>query len=115
MITYKNRMVYRKEKVHTKHQDKLSRLFIEQDRPIARVNTDTITILDNIKNMPEYVRATLAKGPRHPVLTKFDEKDIAAEINALIEHHERLECYNTLLTTSILLPIDTLKMAKTKS
>ena len=79
-----------KEKIQAKHQDKLRQLSIEQDRPIARMNTGTITILDNIKNVPEYVRATLANGPRHPLLTKFDEKAIAAEINALIEHHEKI-------------------------
>ena len=63
-----------KQKVHTKHQEKLNNLSIDQDRPIARVKKDTITILDNIKDLPEYVIATLAKGPKHPVLGKFDKK-----------------------------------------
>ena len=79
-----------KEKVHTKHQEKLNNLSIDQDRPIAKIKKDTITILDNIKDLPEYVIATLAKGPKYPVLSKIDEKATAAKINALIKHHEKL-------------------------
>ena len=51
-----------KAKIQAKHQEKVNLLSMEQDRPIARVKEDAITILDNIEHVPEYVRATLAKG-----------------------------------------------------
>ena len=79
-----------KESIHKRHEQKLLNLAIAQDRPIARRNMKALYMLDTNENLPEYVRATLSKGPNHPILDTFDEKYIAAEMNSLIEHHEKL-------------------------
>ncbi len=54
------------------------------------MNQNAITILEANEHLPEYIKVTLSTGPKHPVLTKFDEKATAAEVNELIEHHESL-------------------------
>ena len=46
--------------------------------------------MDGKEQLPECVKATLEKGPKHPILNKFDEKTIEAEVSALIEPHEGL-------------------------
>ena len=46
--------------------------------------------LDGREQLPEYVKAKLAKGPTHPILNRFDETATAVEANALIERHQGL-------------------------
>lgn len=44
--------------------------------------------MEGNKQFPEYVTTTLAKGPTHPILNRFDEKTTVVEVSALIAHHE---------------------------
>ena len=67
-----------REKLQTKHQNKLNNLSIDQDRPIANRNEYAINILHGKEQLPEYVKTTLAKGTKHPILNKFDKKPAAA-------------------------------------
>ena len=65
-------------------------LSIDQDCPNAKINKNAINILNRQEQLPEYVNATLTKGPKHPIQNKFDEKAAAAAVRELIEHHESL-------------------------
>ena len=65
--------------------DKLLRLSTEQERSLFNVN-NTIICYNLDKNPPKYVTDTLSLGPRNPVLGKFDENDILAELDDLLKY-----------------------------
>ena len=55
---------------------------------MAKNNENGMNTLDGREQLPEYVKAKLAKGPTHPILNRFDETATAVEANALIERHQ---------------------------
>ena len=61
------------------------RLSSEQERPLFNVN-NTVICYKLDKNPPKYVMDTLSLGPRNPVLGKFDENDILAELDGLLKY-----------------------------
>ena len=45
--------------------------------------------MGNVTKPPDYVMETLKLGPRNPVLTQFDEKDVLCEVDLFLEHCEK--------------------------
>ena len=72
-----------RNEVTTTLQKKLDNLSQEQERPLFHVQ-DTVKFFDIGIVPPKYVIDTLTLGPRNPVLTKFDQKEILAEIDIVL-------------------------------
>ena len=69
-----------RKEVTTTQQKKLDNLSREQERPLFHVQ-DTVKLFDIGIVPPKYVTDTVALGHKNPVLTKFDQKEILAEID----------------------------------
>ena len=70
-----------------KHEKKLQFWGQQQNKPIVD-KENTIKVIGDIKRPPKIVIETLKLGPRNPVLTKFDEKEILCEMDLFLEHCE---------------------------
>ena len=53
---------------------------------------DSVKVIDVDIEIPRYVLDTLALGPKHPVLDKFDLKTSLAEVEGLLEFCEPKDC-----------------------
>ena len=65
------------------HNKKLSSLSDEQERPLFSVDNTVFTYRME-ENPPQFVMETLLLGSKNPVLTKFDQKDVLAELGELL-------------------------------
>ena len=72
-----------RKEVTTTQLKKLDNLSSEQERPLFHVQ-DTVKLFDIGIVPPNYIIDTLALGPKNPVLTKFDQKEILAEIHIVL-------------------------------
>ena len=81
-----------KSRIYTSatHDKKIKNLSLLQKKPLFNVK-NTVRIVDVSINIPSYVLQTLALGPRNPVMTRFNEKDVLVELDGFLnycnEHH----------------------------
>ena len=59
----------------------------EQGRPLFNLH-DTVKLFELDIVPPKYVLNTVALGPINPVLEKFDQKVMLAEIDLLLNQHQ---------------------------
>ena len=73
-IIFHSRLQRRKNRklTQTKHEKKIHLLSQRQNRPLFNVE-NTVIFSDFAGHVPNYVKETLALGPRHPVMKKFNE------------------------------------------
>ena len=76
--------------IRKRHEQKLQKWADRQDSPICKIE-NTIKLIGDVSKPPDYVIETLKYGPRHPVLTKFDEKDVLCEMDMFLEYCERYD------------------------
>ena len=69
--------------VTSTHQKKLDNLSKQQERPLFNVQ-DTISLFELDIHPPKYVFDTLSMGPKNPILDKFNQKELLAEIDLLL-------------------------------
>ena len=101
--------------VAQKHDKKLKTLSLQQQKPLFNVK-NTIRIVDVPINIPNYVIQTLALGPRNPVLTRFNEKDVLVELDCFLNFcsdHYIPECTMTDINVKTLSYIKSCKQQKT--
>ena len=67
-----------------KHNEKLSRLSKEQEKPLLNIQ-NTVICYGIEKTPPKYVLETLSLGPRNSTIERFDRKDVLAELDGLME------------------------------
>ena len=85
---------YRRKKLETykevtsKHNSKLINLSKQQERPLFSVS-NTVKVLVPELSPPKYVMETLSMGPKHPVMDRFDSKDVLVELDNLLKECER--------------------------
>ena len=69
--------------MQTIHNKKLMTLSLSQEKPLFNVEK-TVIFYEFQGHIPNYVHQTLALGPRHPVMTKFNDKDILVELDSFL-------------------------------
>lgn len=80
-----------------KINEKLIRLFNEQDKPLF--NIDNTVICYQLENIPpKYVIDTLALGPRNAVLGRFNKNDLLVELDDLIRFCRRQKVDEDVIT-----------------
>ena len=65
---------------------------------------NTIIISEFTGHVPNYVFQTLALGPRHPVMTKFDEKEVLIELDSFLNFCGKK--FNSLIPDSTLTEVN---------
>ena len=70
------------ELLRNKHRAKLKKLAVDQDKPLAE-RSDNVVVLADVKP-PNYVLDVLSRGPKHPVLDKFNEMSFLADMDRLM-------------------------------
>ena len=63
--------------------NKLSRLSLEQDKPLFTVN-NTVICYELDSRPPKYVLDTLALGPKNSILDRFDQNTVLAELDSFV-------------------------------
>ena len=101
------------ENLRSKHNEKLSRLSKEQDKPLFNVE-NTVTCYGLDKTPPKYVLETLALGPRNPIMEKFDQNDVLAELDSLMEFCKNKKLNEEIITDINVKTLSLLKTAKNK-
>ena len=91
-----DRLKNRKSVVAT-HGKKLKLLAARQQKPLFNV-TNTVQVCDVSINIPNYVMQTLAMGPRHPVMDKFNEKDVLVELDGFLKFCKDKHVNNAAIT-----------------
>ena len=66
--------------VTSTHQKKLDNLSKQQEWPLFNVH-DTVRLFKLDIHSPKYVLGTLSMGPKNPILDKFNQKELLAEID----------------------------------
>ena len=75
--------------IQTRHKEKMSKWAQRQDKPLFDEKSTTVLLMGNVSKPPDYVMETLKLGPRNPVLTKFDDKDVLSEVDLVLEFFEK--------------------------
>ena len=89
-IIFHSRLQRRKNRklTQTKHEKKIHLLSQRQNRPLFNVE-NTVIFSDFAGHVPNYVKETLALGPRHPVMKKFNENEILVELDSFLNYCEK--------------------------
>ena len=82
--------------VTSTHQKKLDNLYKQQERPLFIVH-DTVRFFELDIHPPKYVLDTLSMGPKNPILYKFKQKELLAEINLLLNRLGKASVSNDVL------------------
>ena len=82
--------------VTSTHQKKLDNLSKQQERPLFNVD-DTIRLFEVDIHPPKYVLDTLSMGPKNPILDKFNQKELLAEIDLLLNRLGKANGSNDVL------------------
>ena len=70
--------------VTSTHQKKLDNLSKQQEQILFNVH-DTVRLFELDIHPPKYVLDTLSMGPKNPILDKFNQKELLAEIDLLLK------------------------------
>ena len=105
-----SRSKVRREQLGT-HNKKLNNLSEEQERPLFNVQ-NTVVLWDIDKPPPEYVMQTLSLGPKNAILDQFDPKDILAEVDQLLNHCEKKNTPDEIITDINVKTINYIKKCK---
>ena len=98
-----------KQTVSAKHEKKLINLSLDQEKPLFNVS-NTVQFCDVSVNIPDYVKQTLAMGPRNPIMDTFDEKEVLVELDCFLKYCSKLPIPDATLTD---INIKTLSYIKT--
>ena len=79
------------------HNKKLAALAEEQERPLFSVS-NTVLECELDQPLPQFVKSTLALGPKNSVLDAFNAKDVLAEIDGLLDHCTKHKVSNEIMT-----------------
>ena len=82
--------------VTSTHQKKLDNLSKQQERPLFNVH-DTIRIFELDIRPPKYVLDTLSMRRKNPILDKFNQKELLAEIDLLLNQLGKANGSNDVL------------------
>ena len=82
--------------VTSTHQKKLDNLSKQQERPLFSVH-DTIRLFEFDIHSPKYVLDTPSMGPKNPILDKFNQKELLAEIDLLLNRLGKANASNDVL------------------
>ena len=74
--------------VKQKHDKKLRWLSEKQSKPLFNVE-NTVLISEFTGFIPSYVKQTLSLGPRHPVMSKFNENDVLVELDRFLNYCDK--------------------------
>ena len=85
VLSIQKTIIEEQTKIQARHGDKISKWAKRQDKPLFDKESSTVLLMGNVTKPPDYVMETLKLGPRNPVLTQFDEKDVLSEVD-LSEH-----------------------------
>ena len=105
-----SRSKVRREQLGT-HNKKLNNLSEEQERPLFNVQ-NTVVLWDIDNPPPEYVMQTLSLGPKNAILDQFDPKDILAEVDQLLNHCEKKNTPDEIITDINVKTINYIKKCK---
>ena len=97
--------------VTSTHQKKLDNLSKQQERPLFNVD-DTIRLFEVDIHPPKYLLDTLSMGPKNPILDKFNQKELLAEIDLLLNRLGEANVSNDVLND---INVATLKYVKSCS
>ena len=86
----------RREQLKT-HNKKLENLSDEQERPLFSVK-NTVVLCDIEQSIPGYVMETLSLGPKNAVLDKFDQKEVLAEVDKLLNYCKNNDVSDEVIT-----------------
>ena len=81
------------------HNKKLEALAEEEQRPLFSVK-NTVLECDLDQPLPQFVKSTLALGPKNSVLDTFNPKDVLAELDGLLSHCKANKVSNEIITDS---------------
>ena len=82
------RRIKTRKEIQQTHRKKLCNLSEKQSRPLLSVE-NTVIFSEFAGNIPNYVRQTLALGPRHPIMSKFNENDVLVELDSFLNYCEK--------------------------
>ena len=82
------RRIKTRKEIQQTHRKKLFNLSEKQSRPLLSVE-NTVIFSEFSGNIPNYVRQTLALGPRHPIMSKFNENDVLVELDSFLNYCEK--------------------------
>ena len=94
--------------VTSTHQKKLDNLSKQQERPLFNVD-DTIRLFEVDIHPPKYLLDTLSMGPKNPILDKFNQKELLAEMDLLLNRLGKANVSNDVFND---INIATLKYVK---
>ena len=82
--------------VTSTHQKKLDNLSKQQERPLFNVH-DTVRLFELDIHSPKYVLCTFSMGPKNPILDKFNQKELLAEIDLSLNRLGKASVSNDVL------------------
>ena len=84
----RNRRIKNRKVIQETHRKKLISLSEQQSRPLFSVE-NTVIFSEFTGTIPNYVRQTLALGPKHPIMSKFNQNDVLVELDSFLNYCEK--------------------------